>query len=120
VRGAIEIKLTVSEAVTPTLFAALMAVSNPRQRAALLKRLADDALRGRGSVGLIPTADQAHTAAQQSEVTDRRAAAIETQMKSASAEDEKPQALAEYPEQSSPIGDDRHLNYLADSLSAFA
>lgn len=44
--GALEIKVTISEVATPTLFDALVAVSNPRQRAALLKRLAEDALRG--------------------------------------------------------------------------
>jgi hypothetical protein len=44
--GALEIKVTISEIATPTLFDALVAVSNPRQRAALLKRLAEDALRG--------------------------------------------------------------------------
>jgi hypothetical protein len=44
--GSLEVKITISEAVTPTLFKALTAVSNPRQRAALLKRLAEDALRG--------------------------------------------------------------------------
>ncbi|BBQ03648.1 hypothetical protein BSFA1_87760 (plasmid) [Burkholderia sp. SFA1] len=44
--GALEIKVTISEIATPTLFDALVAISNPRQRAALLKRLAEDALRG--------------------------------------------------------------------------
>ena len=44
--GALEIKITISEFVTPALFQAMAAVSNPRQRAALLKRLAEDALRG--------------------------------------------------------------------------
>jgi hypothetical protein len=44
--GSMEIKITISEVVTPTLFQALTAVSNPRQRAALLKRVAEDALRG--------------------------------------------------------------------------
>jgi hypothetical protein len=44
--GALEIKITISEVATPTLFDALVAVSNPRRRAALLKRLAEDALRG--------------------------------------------------------------------------
>ncbi|SAK63709.1 hypothetical protein AWB82_03347 [Caballeronia glebae] len=43
--GALEIKVTISEIATPTLFDALVAVSNPRQRAALLKRLAEEALR---------------------------------------------------------------------------
>ena len=44
--GSLEIKITISEFVTPALFQAMAAVSNPRQRAALLKRLAEDALRG--------------------------------------------------------------------------
>jgi hypothetical protein len=44
--GALEIKITISEVATPTLYDALVAVSNPRRRAALLKRLAEDALRG--------------------------------------------------------------------------
>lgn len=44
--GALEIKVTISEITTPTLFDALVAISNPRQRAALLKRLAEEALRG--------------------------------------------------------------------------
>ena len=43
--GSLEIKITISEFVTPALFQALAAVSNPRQRAALIKRLAEDALR---------------------------------------------------------------------------
>lgn len=34
--GALEIKVTISEIATPTLFDALVAISNPRQRAALL------------------------------------------------------------------------------------
>ena len=48
--GALEIKVTISEIARPTLFDALVAVSNPRKRAALLKRLAEDALRGGGPV----------------------------------------------------------------------
>ncbi|MDR5826024.1 hypothetical protein [Caballeronia sp. LZ043] len=42
----LEIKITISEIVTPALFKAMVAVSNPRQRAAFLKRVAEDALRG--------------------------------------------------------------------------
>ncbi|MDR5762992.1 hypothetical protein [Caballeronia sp. LZ035] len=53
--GSLEVKITISEAVTPTLFQALTAVSNPRQRAALLKRLAEDALRGSVAPVLTPT-----------------------------------------------------------------
>jgi hypothetical protein len=119
-RGAIEIKLTVSEAVTPTLFAALMAVSNPRQRAALLKRLADDALRGRESAGLVYRVEQGSTPAQRTETSDSGTPPAETQMKPASVDERKPQTPAESEEQPSEISDDRHLNYLADSLSAFA
>ncbi|WP_248324018.1 MULTISPECIES: hypothetical protein [unclassified Caballeronia] len=52
--GALEIKVTISEVVTPALFDALVAISNPRQRAALLKRLAEDALRGSVSVSHQP------------------------------------------------------------------
>lgn len=52
--GALEIKVTISEVVTPALFDALVAISNPRQRAALLKRLAEDALRGNVSVSYQP------------------------------------------------------------------
>jgi hypothetical protein len=62
--GALEIKVTISEIATPTLFDALVAVSNPRQRAALLKRLAEDALRGsvqvpRAGVTSTPTSTNA-------------------------------------------------------------
>jgi hypothetical protein len=53
--GSMEIKITISEVVTPTLFQALTAVSNPRQRAALLKRLAEDALRGNVAPVQAPT-----------------------------------------------------------------
>jgi hypothetical protein len=49
--GALEIKITISEFVTPALFQAMAAVSNPRQRAALIKRLAEDALRGNVTPG---------------------------------------------------------------------
>ncbi|WP_244808814.1 hypothetical protein [Caballeronia zhejiangensis] len=52
--GALEIKVTISEVVTPALFDALVAISNPRKRAALLKRLAEDALRGSVSVSHQP------------------------------------------------------------------
>ncbi|WP_053572742.1 hypothetical protein [Caballeronia cordobensis] len=52
--GALEIKVTISEVVTPALFGALVAISNPRQRAALLKRLAEDALRGNVSASYQP------------------------------------------------------------------
>lgn len=52
--GSLEVKITISEAVTPALFQALIAVSNPRQRAALLKRLAEDALRGSVTPGQPP------------------------------------------------------------------
>ena len=53
----LEIKITINEFVTPDLFRAVSAVSNPRQRAALLKRLAEDALRNSG-----PTSQIASTA----------------------------------------------------------
>ncbi|SAL38775.1 hypothetical protein AWB73_03898 [Caballeronia turbans] len=53
----LEIKITINEFVTPDLFRAVSAVSNPRQRAALLKRLAEDALRNSGPISQIaPTA----------------------------------------------------------------
>ncbi|WP_321794616.1 hypothetical protein [Caballeronia sp. J97] len=48
--GTLEIKITISECVTPALFQTMTAVSNPRQRAALLKRLAEEALRGSGTI----------------------------------------------------------------------
>lgn len=41
----LQIKVTINEFVTPDLFRAVSAVPNPRQRASLLKRLAQDALR---------------------------------------------------------------------------
>jgi hypothetical protein len=41
----LQIKITINEFVTPDLFRAVSAVPNPRQRASLLKRLAQDALR---------------------------------------------------------------------------
>jgi len=118
--GTIEIKVTVSEVVTPSLFAALMEVSNPRQRAALLKRLADDALRGRENVGLAYSAQQGRTVAQQAAVSDSGTLAAQTRMKPASVVDKGPQTLADSKEAPSEISDDAHLNYLADSLSAFA
>lgn len=118
--GAIEIKLTVSEAVTPTLFAALMAVSNPRQRAALLKRLADDAVRGRESSGPVNRPDPGRTAVQQTAAADSGTPPARPHMKPASVEDRKPHTSAESDEQPSENSDDEHLNYLADSLSAFA
>ncbi|HEY1213147.1 MAG TPA: hypothetical protein VGE93_05905 [Bryobacteraceae bacterium] len=49
--SSLEIKITISEFVTPELFRAMSAVSNPRQRAALLKRLAEEALRENVSIG---------------------------------------------------------------------
>ena len=49
--GSLEIKITISEFVTPALFQAMSAVSNPRQRASLIKRLAEDALRGTVNAG---------------------------------------------------------------------
>ena len=53
----LEIKITINEFVTPDLFHAVSAISNPRQRAALLKRLAEDALRNSGPISQIaPTA----------------------------------------------------------------
>jgi hypothetical protein len=52
--GRLEVKITISEFVTPALFQAMAAVSNPRQRAALLKRLAEDALRGIGVPNSVP------------------------------------------------------------------
>ncbi|VXC82549.1 conserved hypothetical protein [Burkholderia sp. 8Y] len=118
--GTIEIKLTVSEVVTPALFAALMAVSNPRQRAALLKRLADEALRSSGTAGLVYTAEPRRTVVQQADVADIGATPAETQAKPASVEERKPQKPVESAEQPSETTDDEHLNYLADSLSAFA
>lgn len=45
--SSLQIKITISEFVTPELYRALSAVSNPRQRAGLLRRLAEDALRNR-------------------------------------------------------------------------
>ncbi|BCQ30410.1 hypothetical protein NK8_86010 (plasmid) [Caballeronia sp. NK8] len=116
--GTIEIKLTVSEVVTPSLFAALMEVSNPRQRAALLKRLADDALRGRENAGLAYSAQQGRTV--ETEVSDSGTLPAQTQVKPASVVDRRPQTLADSKEAPSETSDDAHLNYLADSLSAFA
>jgi hypothetical protein len=49
--SSLELKITISEFATPALFQAMSAVSNPRQRAALLKRLAEEALRGNVSIG---------------------------------------------------------------------
>lgn len=118
--GSIEIKLTVSEVVTPSLFAALIAVSNPRQRAALLKRLADDALRGRESAGPAYRSDEGRTVAQQTEVAGSGTPPAQPHMKPAAGQDKKPHTSAEREEQPSELGDDEHRNYLADSLSAFA
>lgn len=47
--GQIEIKLVVNEVEYPRLYAKLVAQSNPRQRAALLRRFADDGCRPDGS-----------------------------------------------------------------------
>jgi len=118
--GTIEIKLTVSEVVTPSLFAALMAVSNPRQRAALFKRLADDAVRGRESSGPAYRPDETRTAVQPTEVADSGTPPARPHMVAASVEDRKPQTPAGSDEQPSERSDDEHMNYLADNLSAFA
>ncbi len=51
------VKVTIGELVTPGLFRAVSAVPNPRHRASLLKRLAEDALRNSGPISQIaPTA----------------------------------------------------------------
>ncbi len=51
------VKVTIDELVTPGLFRAVSAVPNPRHRASLLKRLAEDALRNSGPISQIaPTA----------------------------------------------------------------
>lgn len=49
--SSLKIKVTISELATPALFQAISAVSNPRQRAALLRRFAEEALRGNVSIG---------------------------------------------------------------------
>ncbi|SAL00457.1 hypothetical protein AWB78_05948 [Caballeronia calidae] len=54
--GSLQIKITIRECVTPELFRAVSAVPNPRQRAALLKRLAEDALRSNVPTGQIAPA----------------------------------------------------------------
>jgi hypothetical protein len=42
----LDMKVTISAVATPELYRTMIGVSNPRQRAALLKRLAEDYLRG--------------------------------------------------------------------------
>lgn len=42
----LDMKVTISAVATPTLYRAMMSVASPRQRAALLKRIAEDYLRG--------------------------------------------------------------------------
>ncbi len=42
----LDMKVTISAVATPTLYRAMMSVTSPRQRAALLKRIAEDYLRG--------------------------------------------------------------------------
>ena len=102
--GALEIKVTISEIATPTLFDALVAVSNPRKRAALLKRLADDALRGSVPVlhaGVTPTS--ANTSAT-------------TEAAIGSARSESPVA----PKQIAPVRDDQpdfDYAFLAENLN---
>ena len=51
------VKVTIDEFATPGLFRAVSAVANPRQRASLLKRLAEDTLRNS-----VPTAQIAPAA----------------------------------------------------------
>lgn len=70
--SSLEIKITISEFVTPELFRAMSAVSNARQRAALLKRLAEDALRENVSIG--HTAPAATSVIARSSVVTSRAA----------------------------------------------
>lgn len=60
--SSLEIKITISEMVTPELFRAVSAVPNPRQRAALLKRLAEDALRNSAPASQIAHAATSVTA----------------------------------------------------------
>ncbi|WP_250502390.1 hypothetical protein [Caballeronia sp. AZ7_KS35] len=55
--ASLQIKITINEFVTPDLFRAVSAIPNPRQRASLLKRLAEDALRNS-----VPTSQIAPTA----------------------------------------------------------
>ncbi|WP_143756413.1 MULTISPECIES: hypothetical protein [unclassified Caballeronia] len=104
--GALEIKVTISEIATPTLFDALVAVSNPRKRAALLKRLADDALRGSVPVlhaGVTPTPTSANTSAT-------------TEAAIGSARSESPVA----PKQIAPVRDDQpdfDYAFLAENLN---
>ncbi|CAN7785479.1 hypothetical protein LJR034_008608 [Caballeronia sp. LjRoot34] len=47
----LDMKVTISAVATPELYRTMIGVSNPRQRAALLKRLADDYLKGVVSPG---------------------------------------------------------------------
>jgi hypothetical protein len=45
-KDTLDMKVTISAVATPELYRTMIGVSNPRQRAALLKRLADDYLKG--------------------------------------------------------------------------
>lgn len=60
--SSLKIKITVSEFVTPKLFRAVSAVPNPRQRAGLIKRLAEDALRNSVRTSQIAPAGTSPTA----------------------------------------------------------
>lgn len=62
--GKLDIKVTIDEDVFPDLYRRLIEIDNPRARAGVFKRLADDHVRGVGTAAAAPEVERSVTKSQ--------------------------------------------------------
>lgn len=109
----LEMTITISAVATPSLYRTLTSIANPRQRAAFLKRIADDYLRGQS---IPPASDVGQTLEPIAELALRD----DEQEVRAKAVKGNPDTAPPNPAKSPAVqGDDDHYDFLESNLSGY-